>query len=53
VIILEQRVRLFLGSIELQVAQLHPTTGVPALEPAPNMVSCIDHLLIAYSGMLE
>jgi hypothetical protein len=34
-------VRLLRGLSELQVAQLQPTTGVPALEPTPSIVSCM------------
>ena len=35
----EQRVRLFLGFVDKQVAQMHPTTGVPALDPEPRIVN--------------
>jgi hypothetical protein len=41
VIKLEQRVRLLRGSLEAQVAHLQPSMGVPALEPTPNIVSCM------------
>jgi len=41
VIMLEQRVRLLRGSVELHVAHVQPTAGVPALEPAPKMVNCM------------
>ena len=40
-----QRVRLFLGLVDMQVWQLHPTTGVPALDPAPSIVNSIGCIL--------
>jgi hypothetical protein len=40
VIMLEQRVRLLRGLSEVQVSHRQPITGVPALEPTPNMVTC-------------
>jgi hypothetical protein len=36
----ELRVRRLRRSDDVQVVQLHPMTGVPALEPHPRMVSC-------------
>ena len=38
VIKLEHLVLLFLGFTDKQTLHLQPTTGVPALEPAPSIV---------------
>ena len=37
--ILEHRVRLFLGFMDRHVEQSQPTTGVPALDPEPKIVN--------------
>jgi hypothetical protein len=37
-IMMEARVRLSLGSLDVQTGQLHPTMGTPVEVPLPRMV---------------
>jgi hypothetical protein len=46
VIALEQRVLWLRLSVETQVLHWQPIIGVPALEPTPNIVNCIDNLYL-------